>query len=165
QERPLWQTMVGTLAYAAVIAFVMRPILRATLEVYFQRWGRLTQNMLGGVLILLLLSAMTTEWLGVHALFGAFAMGAAMPKDRRLIEEISKRLRDLTMVFLLPLFFAYTGLRTSIGLVNGGEMWFWTALILVAAVAGKLGGSMLAARATGLPWRESTAIGLLMNTR
>lgn len=88
-----------------------------------------------------------------------------MPKNRKLTEEIGGRLRDITMVFLLPLFFVYTGLRTSIGLVSGGDMWMWTTLIMVAAVTGKLGGSMLAARATGLPWRESTALGLLMNTR
>lgn len=164
-DRPLWLTIAGTLAYAALVAFGVRPLLRATLEVYYERRGRLTQNLLGAALVLMTASAWTTEWLGVHALFGAFAAGAAMPKNRRLIEEMSGKLRDLTMVFLLPLFFAFTGLRTHIGLVSGVELWLWTAVILLAAVAGKLGGSALAARATGLSWREATSIGLLMNTR
>jgi Kef-type K+ transport system membrane component KefB len=101
----------------------------------------------------------------VHALFGAFAMGAVMPKEAGLTEELADALRDVTIVFLLPLFFAYTGLHTRIGLLNGPEWWIWTALILLVAVAGKLGGSALAARATGLPWREAGAIGALMNTR
>jgi Kef-type K+ transport system membrane component KefB len=92
-------------------------------------------------------------------------MGAVMPKHPALMHELSNKLEDLTVVFFLPLFFAFTGLRTSIGLVSGGELWLYGALILLVAVAGKLGGSALAARATGLPWREALALGALMNTR
>jgi Kef-type K+ transport system membrane component KefB len=66
---------------------------------------------------------------------------------------------------LLPLFFAFTGLRTRIGLVEGVQMWGFAALILVVAVSGKWGGSALAARFTGMTWREAGAVGVLMNTR
>ena len=117
--------------------------------------------MLLGVIV----SAYTTESLGIHALFGAFLFGAIMPKDSSFVEEILGKLQDLVVVFLLPFFFAVTGLRTSIGLVHGAEMWLDAAAIVAVAVAGKWGGSTLAARLTGLGWREAGAVGVLMNTR
>lgn len=163
-ERPLWVTLGGTAIFAAVMLSGVRRGL-AWLEAHYLRRGRVTQNMVGLALILVLLSAWTTEWLGVHALFGAFAMGAVMPKHPALLRELSDKLEDMTLVFFLPLFFAFTGLRTSIGSVSGAELWLYGGLILVAAVAGKLGGSALAARASGLPWREALALGVLMNTR
>jgi Kef-type K+ transport system membrane component KefB len=164
-EQPLWMTMAGTVAFAALVAFGVRPALRATIGARYRERRNLGHTLIGAALVLMLLSAWTTEWLGVHALFGAFAIGAAMPKEAGLSEELADSFRTITLVLLLPLFFAYTGLRTRIGLVSGGEMWLWTALILIVAVTGKLGGSTLAARATGLPWREAGALGVLMNTR
>jgi Kef-type K+ transport system membrane component KefB len=164
-EQPLWMTMAGTVAFAALVAFGVRPALRATIGARYRERRNLGHTLIGAALVLMLLSAWTTEWLGVHALFGAFAIGVAMPKEPGLSEELAAALRDITLVFLLPLFFAFTGLNTRIGLVSGAEMWLWTAAILVVAVAGKLGGSTLAARATGLPWREAGALGALMNTR
>lgn len=161
---PLYVTLLGSVAFVLFTLFVLRRLLR-WLESYYHSRGRFTQDMLAITLLLLLASAWTTEWLGIHALFGAFAFGAVMPKDPGFTHEITGKLEDVTVVFLLPLFFAFTGLRTSIGLVSGGEMLFYTALILLVAIAGKFGGSTLAARATGLPWRESAALGVLMNTR
>jgi nucleotide-binding universal stress UspA family protein len=121
--------------------------------------------MIGAVLLLLLASSAATEWLGIHALFGAFALGAVMPKERGFVHDLSSKLEDFTVVFLLPIFFALTGLKTSIGLVSGEEMWGYAGLVLAVAVAGKFGGSAIAARVTGLDWRESGALGILMNTR
>ena len=164
-ERPLWMTIAGTALYAAVLVALVRPALSATLGVRYRATGTLTPAMLGAALLLLVGSAWTTSWLGIHALFGAFAMGAAMPKDPALMRALSSKLERFTLLLLLPLFFAFTGLNTRIGLVRGGEMWLYAGLILLAAVAGKLGGSMLAARATGLGWREAGALGVLMNTR
>jgi Kef-type K+ transport system membrane component KefB/nucleotide-binding universal stress UspA family protein len=161
---PLWLTLAGSALFILVMLFVVRPAL-GWLEGYYHSRGRFTQEMLAITLLLLLAAAWTTEWLGIHALFGAFALGAVMPKDPGLTHDITDRLEDVTVVFLLPLFFAFTGLRTSIGLVSGMEMWLLTGLILLVAVAGKFGGSTIAARATGLPWREASALGVLMNTR
>jgi len=163
-ETPLWLTLVGTAVYMVLMILVVRRAL-GWLESFYHSRGRLTQDMVGGVLLLLLASAWTTEWLGIHALFGAFALGAVMPKERSFVHDLSGKLEDVTVVFLLPLFFAFTGLRTSIGLISGGEMWIYTGLILLVAVAGKFGGSAIAARVTGLSWRESGALGILMNTR
>jgi Kef-type K+ transport system membrane component KefB len=109
-------------------------------------------------------SALITEGLGVHAVFGAFLVGALMPKEREFTHALAERLEGVTLL-LPPLFFAATGLRTSIALVSGAEMWFYCALVVAVAILGKVGGATIAARASGMGWRESGAIGVLMNTR
>lgn len=163
-HQPLWITLAGSAAYVGVMLLVVRPAARRFATWYRSR-GRLTPDMTAAALLLLLASAWTTEWLGIHALFGAFLMGAVMPRDPRLAEELTERIEHVTLLLLLPLFFAFTGLRTSIGLLNSAEMWLYCGAIILAAVAGKFGGSALAARTTGLPWREAGALGILMNTR
>jgi Kef-type K+ transport system membrane component KefB len=102
--------------------------------------------------------------LGVHALFGAFLAGAIVPRDGGLAQDLASRLEGMVATVLLPLFFASTGLKTQIGLVHG-SLWLVAAAIIAAAVAGKLGGAAAAARFTGMPWRESFAVGVLMNAR
>jgi Kef-type K+ transport system membrane component KefB len=103
--------------------------------------------------------------IGIHALFGAFLAGAVMPAQARLRTVLRDRLETFTTVLLLPLFFAFTGLRTQIGLLGDLQSWLLCLLIIVVAVAGKFGGSTLAARWTGISWKDSLAIGVLMNTR
>jgi Kef-type K+ transport system membrane component KefB len=115
--------------------------------------------------LLLLLSALATERIGVHALFGAFLFGAVLPSDGRLAREFSAALKVPTVVLLMPAFFAYTGMRTEIGLLGSLSDWLWCAAIILVATAGKFGGTLLAARLTGRPWREAAALGVLMNTR
>lgn len=163
-ELPLWVTVGGSLAFAGAMVWAVRPLL-ARMEHAFLRRGAVTQDMLAAILLLVLAAAWTTEWLGVHALFGAFVAGAVMPKGESFVHALNEKLEDVTVVLLLPLFFAFTGLRTAFGLVSGAEMWGYTALIVLVAVAGKFGGSALAARATGMSWREAGALGVLMNTR
>jgi Kef-type K+ transport system membrane component KefB len=161
---PAWATVVGSAAYVLLMMLVVRRAL-ARLERRYEREGRLTQDVLGLVLLVVLASAWTTEALGVHALFGAFLAGAVMPKGEGFVHALTGKLEDLTVVLLLPLFFAFTGLRTRIGLVDGAEMWIFCGLVILVAVAGKFGGSAAAARLTGMTGRESLAIGALMNTR
>jgi len=110
-------------------------------------------------------SALTTEAIGIHALFGAFALGAMMPHDSSLAADLKARLEDLVVVFLLPAFFAYTGMRTQIGMVGDAESWLWCLMIVLTASVGKFGGSFLAARASGFGWRHAASLGILMNTR
>ena len=159
-----WMTIAGAAGFVLLMVFVVRRAL-APLERRFERDGEMTQDVLGGILLVVLASAWATEAIGVHALFGAFIAGAVMPKEKAFVHALTEKLKDLTVVLLLPLFFAFTGLRTRIGLLEGAEMWGWCALIVLVAVAGKLGGSAVAARATGMRWREAAAIGTLMNTR
>jgi Kef-type K+ transport system membrane component KefB len=161
---PLYATIGGTMVFVALALGVLRPRL-ASLAERTRRRGYLSQDVLGLLLLLALGCAAVTEWLGVHALFGAFLAGALLPNEEQFVEAVMEKLRDVTVVLLLPLFFAFTGLRTSLGLVSGWELWGWTLAILAVAVVGKIGGCVLAARWTGLEWREAGALGVLMNTR
>ncbi len=158
-------TLLGTGLYVMTMLTVVRPLTRR-IEVFYRNRGRIiTQDLLAFVLLLFLTSAWITEWLGIHALFGAFLLGAVLPKDPSFVRDLRDKLEDLTVVFLLPLFFADAGLRTRLGLLDGVGMWAVCGVIMVVAVIGKLGGTALAARWMGLPWREAGAIGVLMNTR
>ena len=150
--------------YVAVMFFVVRPFLRRLQAVYDRR-QRLSQTMVGFILIMVLASAYVTEVIGIHALFGAFLLGAVMPKGSAFVRTLTEKLEDFTVVFLLPIFFAYTGLQTRIGVLNTPALWGFCGLIILTACAGKFGGSTLAARAVGMGWREAGAIGILMNTR
>jgi len=157
-------TIAMALGFIALMIFVVRPTMVRLSLVYGNR-GRLTQGVMAAVFVALLFSASATELIGIHAVFGAFALGAVIPHDSGMARELTDRLEDIVIVLLLPAFFAYTGLRTQIGLVNGYEQWMMCALIVVVASAGKFGGSVVAARITGLNWRDSSALGVLMNTR
>jgi len=162
---PVWLTISGSVVFILIMIFTVRPII-SKLEIYYHNKGdKVTNDILGLVLLLMLASAWTTEWLGIHALFGAFFMGAMMPRNKYFLNDIVDKLNDVTIVLLLPIFFALTGLNTSLGLISGPDMWFYFALILSSAVIGKLGGSTISARITSLSWRESAGLGILMNTR
>lgn len=115
--------------------------------------------------IALLLAALTTQWIGIHALFGAFLVGAVIPHDSRLAQDIRQKFEDLVVILFLPIFFAFTGLRTQIGLVHGLADWAICLAIIAVASLGKFGGGTIAARLTGLDWRDAASLGILMNTR
>jgi K+:H+ antiporter len=161
---PLWLTIGGTLAFVALMLIVGRRLLRKLVE-RAGPGGILGPDVLAVVLVSVLVSAWITERLGIHALFGAFLLGAIMPKDERVISGLQGQLESVMVVLLLPLFFAFTGLRTRIDLIRGAELWVFCGLITLVAVVGKVGGTAIAARVTGLDWRESLALGALMNTR
>jgi Kef-type K+ transport system membrane component KefB len=162
--RPAWVTIAGSIAYVLIMLFVARRILPA-FEREFRKRDRLTDNLIAVIVVLVLVSALATEWLGIHLLFGAFLMGAIMPKAPEFTRYLLHKFESVTVVLLLPLFFAYTGLRTRIGVGGGRAIWFYSALVIVVAITGKLGGSMFAARLAGMPWREAASLGILMNTR
>jgi len=135
------------------------------LEVRYRHSRHFTDAMLALILLTLVGSAWMTEWFGVHALFGAFLAGVALPKGSDLVSEVSARLEGITTTILLPIFFVSTGLRTNVGLIYGTDLWIYFGLILLVAVVGMWGGTTLAARCAGMSWAESTTIGILMNTR
>jgi Kef-type K+ transport system membrane component KefB len=116
-------------------------------------------------LIVALGSGWVTEELGVHALFGAFVAGVVMPKHPGLERQLTDKMQSLLVVLLLPLFFAYTGLRTSIQLLDSPQTWLYCGLIILVATVGKFGGTAVAARLSGVAWREAAGLGVLMNTR
>ncbi len=110
-------------------------------------------------------AALFTEMIGIHALFGAFLAGVCMPPDSGLRQFLRERLETFSSVLLLPLFFAFTGLRTQLGLLADWQSWLICGAIVLVAIAGKLLGSMGAARWNGMSWGDSFSLGVLMNTR
>jgi Kef-type K+ transport system membrane component KefB len=148
--------------FLAVMVWTVRPWLA---RLFDESDGPLSRGRTAHVLVVLLASALATEVIGIHALFGAFVAGAVMPPSEELHRQLRERLESLSSVFLLPIFFAYTGLRTEIGLLNDAAGWAVCVAIILTAVAGKLVGSMLAARWSGASWHDAFVIGALMNTR
>ena len=158
------RTLGLTVGYLATMGLLVRPLLRRV-SAMVDSTGRLSQNVVAVVFLLVLASAIVTDAIGIHAIFGGFMMGAMLPKDVLFTRELVDKVEDFAVVFLLPIYFAYTGLRTQIGLLDGPGLWFECGMIIVVATLGKFGGSALAARLTGLGWREACALGVLMNTR
>ncbi|MCI0416409.1 cation:proton antiporter [bacterium] len=157
-------TIALTLIFVFVMLFLIRPWLGRFL--FFDReQRRLGKGVLTRILIFALAAALITELIGIHALFGAFLAGVAIPSLRNLQSFLKERLETLTSAFLLPLFFAFSGLRTRLDLLSDWQSWLITAGIIGVAVAGKLGGSSLAARWIGMSWRDSLSLGVLMNAR
>lgn len=163
QMQDALQTLGLVLLYLLVMIALVRPWLKRFVARHDARG--LTRGVVGLVVLGLLLSALATEAIGIHALFGAFLFGALIPHDSRIARELVERVESLTLALFLPAFFAFTGLRTEIGLVGDLQDWFACGLIVLVATAGKFGGSFLAARATGLGARDAAALGVLMNTR
>lgn len=116
------------------------------------------------IVLAILLSSLATEAIGIHALFGAFLVGVVIPHDSALADPIRRRVEDVSVV-LLPVFFAFTGLKTRLQLLDNWSAWVLCGVVLAAACIGKVGGSAVAARLTGLGWRDAARIGVLMNTR
>ncbi|MFT3710690.1 MAG: cation:proton antiporter [Archangium sp.] len=158
-------TLALTFTYCLAMWFVARPLLARLVKRLPTNRRGISQGMVGATVVMLLLSALATEAIGVHALFGAFFFGVVVPREGGLAHGLRERLEDLVVVLLLPLFFAYSGLRTQIGLLDGSSAWLTAALLTLVAVLGKWGGATLAGRASGQTWRDANAIGVLMNTR
>lgn len=129
-----------------------------------ERTGGVSSSMLAVVLALLMLSAWATDLIGIYAIFGAFILGAAMPRGV-VVEHLRRILTPIVTHLLLPLFFIYSGLNTQIGLVDSWALWGTTLLVLGVAVLGKGVACWGAARLSGEPNREALAIGALMNAR
>ncbi|MFC7310784.1 cation:proton antiporter [Streptomyces monticola] len=157
-------TVLLAVAYMVCMRYVVRPLLAR----WVARAERTASD--GAVMVVLFsglcLSALATEHIGVHALFGAFVFGAMVPRGSRVIERSAARLHSVAVPVLLPLFFVTTGLKTDVALLAGSaEQWLWALAVLVVAVIGKWGGGAGAARLSGRSWRESLSIGALMNCR
>jgi len=156
----------GVVAYGLVMVVGVRPLLVRLFQAHLGRnGGDLSLNGQAVLLMLVFLSAAATNLLGIFSIFGAFMLGAILYDQEELRAAVNKRLQDFVTVFFLPIFFTYTGLRTDIGVMAGGELWLFCGLVLVAAVVGKFGGCTLAARLSGIAPRESAMIGVMMNTR
>ena len=158
------RTVLMTAALIFVVLKVVAPFVRRAVPRLDQS-ADLSRAALSVVLLAMLASAMTTEYIGIHGFFGAFLFGAIIPHESRLATELKRRLDDFVAVLFLPVFFAYTGTRTQIGLLAGAQDWLLCGAIVAMACLGKFGGTILASRLSGVGWRDSAALGILMNTR
>lgn len=158
-----WFNMGGGAAFVVVVLAIVRPLMQRARS-FLVKNDSLTEAGLVVGLALMALGAWFTDLIGLHAVFGAFVMGAAMPRGV-MTRDLIGRIQPLTVALLLPLFFTYSGLNTKIALLNTGFLWLMCAGVLVAAVLGKGVACWLAARATGISNREALGIGTLMNAR
>ena len=153
-----------TALYIIIMFMVVRPFLKKVGEVYANQ-EVINKTFVALILLILIISYTLTEIIGIHALFGAFMAGVVMPPSIGFRKVMMEKVEDIALVFFLPLFFAFTGLRTEIGLINSPALWGVCLLLITVAVAGKLGGCAVAARLVGESWKDSFTIGTLMNTR
>ena len=158
-----WLNIGGGAGYVAIVLLVIRPLLARGKDLLVKN-GALTEAGLVTGLALMFLGAWWTDNIGLHAVFGAFVMGAAMPRGV-VARDLAGRIQPLTVAVLLPLFFTYSGLNTKIAVLDSGFLWLCCGAVLAAAVLGKGVACWLAARATGISQRESLGIGTLMNAR
>jgi Kef-type K+ transport system membrane component KefB len=157
-------TIGMALIYIIIMLKLVKPFLRKIGEIHSSK-ENLSKHIVALFFITLFLSAVTTEVIGIHALFGAFMAGVIMPDNAKFRSIFIEKLEDVALVLFLPLFFVYTGLRTQIGLLNDPALWKDFGLILLVAVGGKFFGSAFAAKFVGQNWKDSLSIGALMNTR
>ena len=153
------------LIFVALMLFVIKPNLPSWIGQPALERPNPSKMVLAVVFSVVLASAVSTQLIGSRALFGCFLAGIVMPTAGGFRDKLVVRVENLSSVLLLPVFFAFTGLRTHIGLLNSAQDWLICLVIIAVATVGKLGGSALAARLTGMKWRESLELGALMNTR
>jgi Kef-type K+ transport system membrane component KefB len=158
------KTIVLAIVFTLVMIFVVRPLL-ARVSTAYDEAGRVPGGWIVAIFAGILLSAYATEEIGIALIFGAFVMGMVMPRHAELTEDVTHRIEDFVVTLLLPLFFAFTGLRTNIGLLDRPELWLMTIVLIAVAIVGKLAGAYVAARITGFKGRAAAVIGTLMNTR
>ena len=158
------ETIGLALAFCLVMFALVRPLLSRVSTAYDEA-GRVPGGWIAAIFAGVLFSAYATEQIGIALIFGAFVMGMVMPRHAGLTEDVTSRIEDFVVILLLPLFFAYTGLRTNVGLLDRPELWLITLLLIAVAITAKMAGAFTAARITGFGTRAAGVIGTLMNTR
>lgn len=159
----LLKTTLGVLVLLAVLFLGLKPAFAWLLRTRAPD-GEPSTTEMASLMIGLLACALATEWLHLHAVFGAFLFGACLPRDDRLLRSLTERIEPISIVVLMPLFFALAGLGTTADAFSGASV---GAMLLIVAVAtiGKLAGGAIGARMAGYGWRDSFATGSLMNAR
>lgn len=150
--------------YITAMFFIGGPLVRRLVP-WLEQFDRFTEGGIAFFFVGLLLSALATEAIGIHAIFGAFLLGAITPHDSKVAAELTKRIQDLVEILFLPAFFAFTGMRLQLGLLSSERDWWICGLIIAIATFGKFSGTFIASMLSGFKWREATWLGVLMNTR
>lgn len=151
--------------YILVCWLIVRPLLRWIIGRYSLRQDRMPQNLLGTMLVLVFISGLCTYKIGIFAIFGGFMLGVLVHDQVEFVALWKKTIGDFVIVFFLPVFFTFAGLRTNIGGLNSTDLWFWCITLLAAAIIGKMAGGYIAGRMAKLDHNEAYGVGVLMNTR
>jgi Kef-type K+ transport system membrane component KefB len=159
-----WLSLAGLPAFLLLMLFVVRPVLHKVQGRWFPS-QKISTERLAFIVLYILAASLITDWIGVHALFGAFLAGVIFPGKEALGDELTSHLKLVTSGLLLPLFFVISGLRTNLGLIRGWQPWLICGLLITIAICGKLVAAMLSARLGGMSWRDAAALGVLLNTR
>lgn len=157
-------SILGGVGFVVVALGVVRPIFSRYKRLFVDDKGDVSE--LGFVVALAAMSAGAsfTDWIHLHAVFGAFLIGTTIPRGE-IQRQITARMQPLVVALMLPLFFTYSGLNTKITLLNSWALWGACGLVLLAAILGKGVACWAAALASGIPRREALGIGALMNAR
>lgn len=165
----LWNTLLmiaETVGFALLMLYVAKPILcRWVRSAMKKNQGKLDFNTLAILFVILFLCSIATSVIGIFAIFGAFILGAVFSEEEEFRLAVSGLLQNFVMVFFLPIFFTYTGLRTNIGTLGSPTLWFFAAMVSLVAIVGKFGGCSAAAYFSRYTPRESLCVGAMMNTR
>ncbi|KAI0870293.1 K+/H+ antiporter 1 [Hypoxylon argillaceum] len=157
--------LLVTVGWLLFLVFAVRPVFHWALRKTGSIQNGPTQGMIAVTLLLVLTSAWFTSIIGVHAIFGAFLVGLICPHDGGFAIKVTEKIEDLITVLFIPLYFAFSGLSTNLGLLNDGITWAYVIAIIVVAFSGKIIGGTIAAKLNGLVWRESLTIGVLMSCK
>ncbi|KAF9582169.1 K(+)/H(+) antiporter [Lunasporangiospora selenospora] len=160
---PLYVVLLS-IAWNLILVYVVRPMFKFMIR-FTKSEDEPSQTMMAFTLSVVLISAFVTDIIGVHAIFGSFLVGLIIPNDTRFADEVTKRIEDLVTVIFLPIYFALSGLKTQIGLLDNAHIWGLVILVTFVACFGKIVGCGLAARVQGMEWREAWAVGVLMNCK
>jgi len=158
-------TLILASGYVLVMFKVVKPMMLRLSQKFSDETGQVKRPFVAFAILVLLVSAYMAEIIGIHALFGAFLAGVTIPADTRIRETLRQKFEDVSLLLFLPIFFAFTGLRTQIGLLVSDGLWGICLLVLGVAVAGKIIGTVSAAKLMKQSWKNSFALGALMNTR
>ncbi|KAF9191000.1 K(+)/H(+) antiporter [Haplosporangium sp. Z 767] len=160
---PLYVVLLS-IAWCLILVFIIRPMFTFMIR-YTKSQDEPSQAMMAFTMVVVLVSAFVTDIIGVHAIFGSFLVGLIIPSDTGFADGVTKRIEDLVSVIFLPIYFALSGLKTQIGLLDNGKTWGLVILVTFVACFGKIVGCTAAAKVQGMEWRESFAIGILMNCK
>lgn len=159
----IWLTLGGGALYGVGMLVVGRRLFAGFARA-FDKKGELSMDLFTSIIIVLMVCAFFTDFIGIYAVFGAFIFGAAMPKGG-LADALTGRIENLTTSLFLPMFFVYSGLNTTIGLLNTTDRWILALVVILVSILGKGVACMIAARFSGESWHHSAIVGTLMNAR
>lgn len=159
-------TIILTIIYISFMFICIKPlaIRGSTLAIAHSNKYKYEQQ-IAVLFTALLLSAAVAEYIGIHAIFGAFLLGLVVPRDNKVLNEMADKLKVIISIVFLPAFFAYTGMKTQITLIGSAENWLICLIIIAIATLGKFGGTYITARMCGMNSKIAMSLGFLMNTR